>query len=77
MDRLLDTYIGYLQIDDYQAFHAIKAHDGGIGLACWTHARRNFENALDCDRERASTVTKLIQQLYTIEREARDGGTLL
>ncbi|MBI2794038.1 MAG: IS66 family transposase [Ignavibacteria bacterium] len=72
--ELFDAYSGYLQTDDYQAYHAHKARDGVIGLACWAHARRNFEKALDYDHERASTVMKLIQQLYAVEREARDGG---
>lgn len=45
--ELLDSYTGYLQTDDYQAYHNHKARDGVIGLACWAHTRRNFENLPD------------------------------
>ena len=50
-----------------------KARDGVIGLACWAHARRYFDKALDSDRERATIALNLIQRLYAVEREARDG----
>ncbi|MBI2793821.1 MAG: IS66 family transposase [Ignavibacteria bacterium] len=71
--EVLDNYRGYLQTDDYQAYHQHKARDGVIGLACWAHTRRNFEKALDYDRDRAGIAMKLIQKLYDVEREARDG----
>lgn len=41
-------------------------------LACWAHARREFERALDNDRERAEVALGYIQQLYGIERQARE-----
>ncbi len=72
--ELLDNYTGYLQTDDYQAYHKHKARDGVIGLACWAHTRRNFEKALDYDRDNAAVAMKLIQKLYDVEREARDAG---
>jgi hypothetical protein len=36
--------------------------------------RRTFEKALDTDRQRASVALQLIQKLYAVEREARDGN---
>jgi len=38
------------------------------------HARRKFEQALDYDAEKAGWVMKKIQELYAVEREARDAG---
>jgi transposase len=72
--ELLDNYRGYLQTDDYQAYHHHKARDGVIGLACWAHTQRNFEKALDYDRDRAGIAMKLIQKIYEVEREARDNN---
>lgn len=72
--ELLDSYKGYLQTDDYQAYHSHKARADVIGLACWAHTRRNFEKALDYDRDRASVAMKLIQKLYDVEREARENS---
>ncbi|MDR6733780.1 hypothetical protein J2X77_000625 [Sphingobacterium sp. 2149] len=40
-------------------------------LACWAHARREFEKALENDRPRAEKALLMIQQLYTIERKAK------
>lgn len=70
--EMLDDFSGYLQTDDYQAYHRHKARDGVIPLACWAHARRNFEKALDSDRTRASNALQLIQSLYNVERQARE-----
>ena len=70
---MLEEFTGYLQTDDYQVYHQHKARDGIIGLACWAHTRRNFDKALDSDRERATIALHLIQRLYAVEREARDG----
>lgn len=70
--QMLDDFTGYLQTDDYQAYHRHKARDGVVPLACWAHARRNFEKALDSDRTRASTAMRLIQGIYNVERQARE-----
>lgn len=72
--HMLDGFQGVLQTDDYHAYHQHKARDGVVGLACWAHARRNFDKALDTDRERASVAMQLIQKIYDVEREARDAG---
>ncbi|MDZ4745134.1 MAG: IS66 family transposase [bacterium] len=72
--ELLEDYTGYLQTDDYAAYHKHKERADVIGVACWAHARRNFEKALEHDRARASVAMQLIQQLYDVEREARDSN---
>jgi len=72
--QMLEDYSGYLQTDDYAAYHKHKARADVIGVACWAHARRNFEKSLDSDPGRASLAMKLIQKLYAVEQEARDGN---
>jgi hypothetical protein len=39
-------------------------------IACWAHARRYFEKALDYNKTHASHILVLIQKLYEIERKA-------
>jgi hypothetical protein len=39
------------------------------------HARRKFEKALDNDPKRAEKVLTLIQELYKVERQAREAGS--
>lgn len=41
-------------------------------MACMAHIRRKFEHALDNDKERASHVLQSMQELYAIERKARE-----
>lgn len=71
---MLSDFKGYLQTDDYHVYHRHKARDGVTGVACMAHARRKFEQALTTDRDRASMAMTFIQQIYAVEREARDGG---
>lgn len=42
-------------------------------LACWAHARREFEKALDNDKQRAEKALLMIQKLYDVERQIKDG----
>lgn len=70
--RLLDGFTGYLQTDGYGVYNKIAAREGVVHLACWAHARREFERALDNDRERAEKALSWIQDLYATEREARE-----
>lgn len=41
-------------------------------MACWAHARREFEKALDNDKPRAEKALLLIQKLYATERKAKE-----
>ena len=69
--RILDGFKGYLQTDGYGVYEKIGARDGVTHLACWAHARREFERALDNDRSRAEVALSYIQNLYAVERQAR------
>jgi transposase len=70
--RLLDDFTGYLQTDGYGVYDKIAQREGVVHLACWAHARREFERALDNDRGRAEQALSWIQDLYAVERQARE-----
>lgn len=70
----LKHFKGYLQTDGYAAYGRLAKREGVTHLGCWAHARRYFERALDNDKERASTVLALVQELYAVEREIREAG---
>ena len=72
--KMLDDFSGYMQTDGYAVYDQFGQRKGITQLGCWAHARRYFERALDTDRERAGHAMKLIQKLYGIERQARQGG---
>jgi len=68
----LEKFSGLLQTDGWQAYEEFEGRKEIILLSCWAHARRNFTQALDNDPERAQYVLGKIQQLYQLERHARD-----
>jgi transposase len=69
--EMLKNFEGYLQSDGYRAYE--NFNKGKITLIhCMAHARRYFEQALDNDRKRAEHALKEIQELYSIERFARN-----
>ncbi|WP_188754057.1 IS66 family transposase [Parapedobacter defluvii] len=73
-EKLLDTFKGYLQTDGYGVYRKYGDKEGITHLACWAHARREFEKALDNDRQRASHALSEIQKLYAVERRAKQAG---
>lgn len=71
-DDFLKNFKGALQTDDgYAAYEYFSGHKDVTLLACMAHARRYFEQALDNDESRAAHALKLIQQLYAVERKAK------
>jgi hypothetical protein len=70
--KLLKDYKGYLQTDGYAVYEQFEAREDIILVGCLAHARRKFEQALDNDKSRVQKVLLLIQQLYAVEREARE-----
>jgi len=69
---MLENFTGYLQSDGYAVYQKYGARKGVTHLACWAHARREFDRALENDKKRATTALTLIQKLYAIERMARE-----
>jgi len=70
----LSTFKGYLQTDGYAVYEHFARNEGVTHLGCMAHARRMFEKALENDKLIASTVLLWIQDLYKIERIAREEG---
>ncbi len=73
-EKVLANFQGYLQSDGYAGYTKIGARKGITHLACWAHARHEFDRALGNDAKRAGTAMLLIQKLYAVEREAKDNG---
>lgn len=72
-EELLKDYRGALQADGYSAYEYFEKQPGITLLACMAHARRKFDESLKNDKTRAEYVLELIQELYAIERQAREG----
>jgi transposase len=69
--EFLKNFSGFLQTDGYAVYDILDNKKITL-LGCMAHARRKFEEALSNDRIRVEYVLKLIQQLYDIERRARE-----
>jgi len=68
---LLKDFTGYLQTDGYKVYDSFGARKTITLLNCMAHARRGFEKALDYDKPRAEYAMKVFQELYDIERKAK------
>ena len=69
----LQDFSGILQSDGYSAYDALKKKNGHITLAgCMAHARRHFFDAQKYKKDMAVWMLDKIQDLYTIERTARE-----
>ena len=69
---MLGNFKGYLQTDGYAVYQKYAKKKEVIHLACWAHARREFERALDNDKPRAEKALLMIQKLYAVERQVRE-----
>lgn len=69
---ILKNYSGHLQTDGYEVYSNLKNGANIQLLACMAHARRKFEHAKDNDPPRSQQALMLFQELYMIERQARD-----
>ena len=70
--QLLKNYQGYLQTDGYQAYDQFEDREDIVLVGCLAHARRYFEHAKDSDPVKSEQALLLIQQLYAVERLARE-----
>jgi transposase len=70
--ELLKNFKGYLQTDGYDVYDSFGHQQGITLVGCMAHARRYFDKALDNDKQRAEHVLTLMQQLYAIERKAKE-----
>jgi transposase len=70
--EFLQGYRGNLQTDGYAVYKHYYSNEYVIHSACWAHARRKFENALQSNPKLAEYALSEIQKLYIIEREAKE-----
>jgi transposase len=72
--RFLQSYSGYLHADAYTGYDAIFLAPGSgiIEVACWSHARSRFFNAVRSNPRESHQVLEWIRQLYDIEDRAHD-----
>jgi transposase len=72
--NFLQGFSGYLQTDGYIAYNALKAQQNIIGLGCFAHVRRKFFEITKIIKNPGSAhiALKYINQLYKIERDARE-----
>lgn len=70
--EILKDFKGCLQTDGYAGYDALGKRTDITHIGCMAHARRRFEAALDNDKGLASTAMEMFQQLYAIERKARE-----
>ncbi len=72
--ELLKGYKGAVQTDGYPVYDKLESMPGKMALGCWAHVRREFAEALDSDKKRASEALAFISRLYDIEREMKEQG---
>lgn len=72
--QMLKSFAGHLQTDGYAAYEAITRRPEVTALGCMAHARREFVEAKDSDLARADWMLFQMQQLYEIERQAREAN---
>lgn len=70
-EAFLAGFTGYLQADAYTGYDSLFRSGRVIEVACWTHARRRFREALETD-PRAALMLALIQELYRVESDAEE-----
>jgi transposase len=76
-NEILNHFEGFLQRDGYNGYDEIASPKGAgrkavIPVGCMAHARRYFVEARQSDPARAEWMLTEIQQLYRIERQARE-----
>jgi transposase len=70
--QILGNYSGYLQTDAYTGYNGLHKTGKVIPVACFAHARRYFEKALNSNKFLAELALAQIAILYQIEREIKD-----
>jgi len=75
-NQTLNHFRGKLQTDGYSGYNDLRTKTTVINFGCWDHCRRKFTDVIKvADKEKkgkAAELLLLINQLYEIEREAKD-----
>jgi len=70
--RFLQGFSGTLLTDGHASYNEIVAGASLIRAGCWSHARRKYYDARFDDRKRCGLMLKLVQELFAVERRAKD-----
>jgi len=72
--QFLSAFAGILQTDDYIAYERGLGGPGMVHACCWSHARRNFVDAVKLNPRDAGSIhaVELIDQLFLIDAQARE-----
>lgn len=72
--EFLQGYVGHVMADCYSGNQSVVLAPGSqmTRMACWAHGRRHVFEAKDGDRQASALPLALINQLYDIERRAKD-----
>jgi hypothetical protein len=72
--NFLKDFRGFLQADAFSGYDGIYlgSQGGIVEVACNAHARRKFHEARKTDAARAAAALGWYQELYAIERQARE-----
>lgn len=71
-EAFLEGFSGAMQTDGYAAYNEFGKREEITLLACMDHSRRKFKDAGNNDPKLAEYVLERMQDLYEIERRARD-----
>ena len=74
--KLIGDYNGIVQADGYEVYQGLKEKNNYTLIYCMAHARRKFYQALGTDPPRAEFFLDKVDQLYDIERRAREENYL-
>jgi hypothetical protein len=72
--EFLGEYSGYLQSDSYSVYTSLDRRGKIVHVGCWSHVRRRVYDAREEHPEFSRIVIAGIQQLFRIEREAKEQG---
>jgi hypothetical protein len=72
--QFLGNFEGILQTDDYIAYERGIGGPKMVHACCWSHARRQFVDAVKLNRQDAASISavELMDALFRIDREARE-----
>jgi transposase len=72
--RFLEKFEGILQTDGYTAYDRGVGGPKMVHAACWSHARRQFIDAIKLNKQDAASVSvvELMDQLFAIDAQAGD-----
>jgi len=71
-EKFLENYEGYMHADAYPGYDDTYESGRVVEVACWSHSRRHWFNALQTDKERTIAALGYIGQLYMIEVKAKN-----